>query len=489
VDADTIQKVFDVLLSDVIDGEPVALMALGFKERAKEIIGQSETPPANLGTPRPEDLANPDDVVLHASLIVKARGKRGARVYMNDHARVVVAAVMSDSFGRDYSGLNAVNLSVKEINRIAGYLENEAKSAPPQYAGAFNQIAANLRDVVAQHPNQKTFNFQDVSEYLHRKDAPIQSDREKATEQFKAISREEQFHWSQRAVGGMGTIALTGKSWAQSSKGFARYRRALVERGYPDDPEQLAAEIAAKIAAGDWESLGIKTEADLEAARDWLDRYFERVATLHGVEALDNFTNLKQPIREIKEGVKSEFQRKLEERVRAEQEAKGIAGNKSGTARTGSERVQGGATGSGRGSQEGASSSRQEATGSPILPSEAGYRQIRGTQPGIPGLPQRENIRAFGEAPPADTPVGEIPRKQLPLMDVKQRRNWNGVIGDIWHLSKSLIASGDLSASLRQGLFLTLPPTQWHRAARAFGNQVWSLKTKKFALRLTRGVD
>lgn len=50
----------------------------------------------------------------------------------------------------------------------------------------------------------------------------------------------------------------------------------------------------------------------------------------------------------------------------------------------------------------------------------------------------------------------------------------------VYHLPRSLLSSLDLSAPFRQGALLTVPPTQWGRAARAGVRMFQSFSTKKY---------
>lgn len=90
----------------------------------------------------------------------------------------------------------------------------------------------------------------------------------------------------------------------------------------------------------------------------------------------------------------------------------------------------------------------------------------------LPGMPQGR----FDQAPP-DAPVGEMPEDQQALIETKRERNASdflAAVGELWHLGKSLKSSGDISATLRQGFFLSIPPSRWHLAMKAFANQISS---------------
>jgi len=423
---------------------------------------------ANLSTSRREaggpasKLANPMDVLLYQQSIVKDRGSRGARMYVNDHARAILGASLTEVFGNDYSNVNAINLSREEVKQVADYLATEAKELTGDYKAGADGFVADLRELLSRNKAQRTFNIVDVTAYEARHESGIRSDQERAAENLKGDIREEGFHWSQREVSGQ-TVALVGSSWAQSSKGFGKYRKALLKLEYPDDPETLAAETAAKIAAGKFDDLGIRTEADHEQAQNWLASYFERVAEKHGIEALEKFDRLLPKAKEAKAKGAQSVKERLRERIEQEQAQSG------GTNRP---RAPGGESQRVRGTDEG----RQENGTAKVRP------QSEGTADSGSQTNQTDSGRGGVGKPPIDdnwgTPFDGEPQ-QPALFDEKglPRKDWGDMwanLADVLNLPKALRASGDLSAAGRQGWFLSIPPSRWAIAARSFGKGVRS---------------
>lgn len=488
---------------------------------------------ADRGAIAATDVASPADHFYHSQMIVKDRGKRGAVVYMNDHAKMILAAALDEVTGHKYYHANAVEVTRENLQKATRALEAEVSSSR-RHGAEILRVVEEWERVLEDHPNQKSFTFHDVTQFAHRREAAIPSDREAAVRKFKATSREERFHWSQRQVVGGQGWAQVGASWAQSTKGWGKYRRALMSFGYPDNPEILAAEIAAHIAAGKYADLAVRTEAEIAAAEEWLARYFERVAERYGIGALDKFGSLLEHAGRARKRAVTDVYTRQTAQSGAQTGQAGATGNRPPPAGGGGRRVQGGAPG-GQGRQGGGPSDvRQTSAFSPPLPPEAidwpidagpmpewqrglgemkspvsspdesidagpmpdqqrglGRMKSPASSPDEPidagAMPERQpglgSIKSPQFSPNDPINAGEMPEDQQQLIETEQKRNAGDfvrTVGDLWHLPKALRASGDLSASARQGLFLSLPPTQWHRALRAFKRQVLSLKKSHY---------
>lgn len=466
----------------------------GFGERGEGLSGENAPASRREAGGPASKLANPMDVLLYQQSIVKDRGSRGARMYVNDHARAILGASLTEVFGNDYSNVNAINLSREEVKKVADYLATEAKGLDGDYRAGAEGFVADLRELLSKNKTQRTFNIVDVSAYEARHESGIRSDQERAAENLKGDIREEGFHWSQREINGQ-TVALVGVSWAQSSKGFGKYRRKLIELGYPDDAETLAAETAAKIAAGKFDDLGIRTEADHEQAQNWLANYFERVAEKHGIEALEKFDRLLPKAKEAKAKGARSVKERLRERIEHEQAQSG------GTSRP---RAPGGESQRVRGADEGrqkdgAEEVRRRSAEEPFESAEP----VKGPQLTIDERTNAENVRRPGEEAPefssvkaganiqpnlfgkAETaeswvdPLDPESVEQTTLFgkDGMPKKTWGDMwanLADVLNLPKALRASGDLSAAGRQGWFLSIPPSRWAIAARSFGKGVRS---------------
>lgn len=449
----------------------------------------------NLSTARrqPEgpatELANKMDVLLHAQTIVKDRGKRGAQMFINDHARALIGAALTETTGVDATNVHSVNLSRKDLAKVADYLDEVSKTLSGEYQAGGVRLVEELRELMTNYPNQRSFNIVDFTPYERRHASDFQPDVERSVETFKGDIREENFHWSQRQVDGQ-SIASVGVSWAQSSKGYGKYRKALLEMGYPDNPEILAAEIAAKIAAGKFEDLGIRTDADHQQADAWLANYFERIIDRYGVEALTKFDRLLPRAKAAKEQGAKSVRERIRETVASD--AAKVRGDRDGPETTGGtgQRV--------RQTEKSQSGNSKEAV--PRRSADEAFesvKAVKGPQLPISERTNAENVRQVGEeAPEFDNRGLKRPAKAEKLFagesvefgenkplpeglgqgdlftkDGKPRKEWGDFwtnIADVMNIPKALRASGDLSAGGRQLFLLNLPPSRWHLALKSF---------------------
>lgn len=430
----------------------------------------------NLSTARrqPEgpatELANPMDVLLHAQTIVKDRGSRGAQMFINDHARALIGAALTETTGVDATNVHSVNLARKDLAKVADYLDEVSKTLSGEYQAGGVRLVGELRELMTNYPNQRSFNIVDFTPYERRHASDFQPDVEKSVETFKGDIREENFHWSQRQVEGQ-SIASVGASWAQSSKGYGKYRKSLLEMGYSDNPEILAAEIAAKIAAGKFEDLGIRTDADHQQADAWLANYFERIIDRYGVEALTKFDRLLPRAKEAKEQGAKSVRERITETVKSD--AAKVRGERDGPATTG-----------GTGQTVRQTEKSQSGNGKEAIPRRSADepfengKAVKGPQLPISERTNAENVKAVGEETPEfdngglSRPLPEgLGQGDLFTKDGKPRKEWGDLwanIADVMNIPKALRASGDLSSGGRQLFLLNLPPSRWHLALKAF---------------------
>lgn len=104
---------------------------------------------------------------------------------------------------------------------------------------------------------------------------------------------EERFHAEQRRNTGIkdhvDVPALMEHPAAETA------RAALVETGYPDDPDIIAAEIGAKIAAGSWDDLDLAEDE----AKSLFYRYAELIVARHGPGVLFKFRSISPILKEV----------------------------------------------------------------------------------------------------------------------------------------------------------------------------------------------
>jgi N12 class adenine-specific DNA methylase/adenine-specific DNA methylase len=253
---------------------------------------------------------NPSDIIANAAMVVKApTGTRPARAYVNDHAMTVLREAMRAVFNRDYGNASAVTLGQNHIQPLAMYLNKQA--------AALGDVGANLATLaerlttLATKYQQRAYAIVDASAMQRNEFGMMDGDT--ARRRMREDIREEQFHWAQRTISGK-SIAMVGEDWAKK-KLPKKFRQPLIDLGYPNDRELLTAEFAAHVAAGSFEALGIRTEAEQAKAYEWLAQYFARVAEVHGAEALNQFRHLPSAAAMAKQQGREVYEQRLSEQA------------------------------------------------------------------------------------------------------------------------------------------------------------------------------
>ncbi len=111
--------------------------------------------------------------------------------------------------------------------------------------------------------------------------------------EMRRTLREERFHYEQRRYAGMNGEHVDAAALMEHP-GAETAREHLLDMGYPDDPDTLAAEMGAKIAAADWESLGLSEDE----ARSLFQRYAELLVARHGPGVLFKFRAISPILKE-----------------------------------------------------------------------------------------------------------------------------------------------------------------------------------------------
>lgn len=87
-------------------------------------------------------------------------------------------------------------------------------------------------------------------------------------------------------------------------------------------------------------------------------------------------------------------------------------------------------------------------------------------------------LRAIGPRANFEAELADIPMEKVTNPSLTNRVG--AALSDIYNLPRALMASGDISAPLRQGALLTLPPSQWGKAARAGVRMFEAFSTKRY---------
>ncbi len=378
-------------------------------EQVKSAVGNTTFDPENPSIvasrgnrPRLAE-ATPEQVIEHSVLVVRPpTGTRPARLYANDLAMAVLRQALNIVYGQDYGNARAFNATAPQLREVAGALREMGAEVGGAAETKLMELAKVLQDATRNYSKQGAFSIVDASSLTSARAVGLAGLTE--GQDFRSDVREEQFHWAQREISG-DSVALTGKNWAERRLP-ARYRKELLKRGYPANDEILAAEAAAQIAAGNFEGLGLRTDAAIDVAFEWLGRYFERVAKVHGLAALDQFRHLPARAKEAREKGRNERQRKEAEKAGSRERGAGSAADAGVAAGS---RPSAGARGepAGRDSQAGGAGGR----GGELQPNEA-------TQPDrnaatVRGADETETGEDFN--------VGAMPRQQPGLLPNEPR--------------------------------------------------------------------
>lgn len=278
----------------------------------------------------------------------------------------------------------------------------------------------------------------------------------------KQLLREERFHQFQGDRGlYTRTVATAVEAALKGELAYQRIRQGLLGQGYQNDPAILISEASAKIASGQWKEYGLQSE---KQGIDFLEKYFEVSARVAGSQAVEMVAPGTAAARKAQIDVREKF--------RAARPGPGL-----GRGERGQEIGETPASVAGR---------RPGSPGSGIRPPQSPTASLRAITP--------ESLRASGDTAPPSEPgraqsgnrkgLGAISAETLraqpdipvprPAPESRFSKTF-GILSDLYHAPKSLLSSADISAAGRQGLFLSLPPSQWGRAARAMGRQFRSL--------------
>jgi hypothetical protein len=147
-------------------------------------------------------------------------------------------------------------------------------------------------DASAIQPSHNPFSFEPNPAYPHVNERDGE---------MKRTLREERFHAQQQWFVGLDPRRgqLRSKDHVDTTALFALpsaqiARENLLDIGYPDHPDILAAEIGAKIAAGSWDELGLT----VEQARDLFYEYGRLLVDRHGPGVVFKFRGISPILRE-----------------------------------------------------------------------------------------------------------------------------------------------------------------------------------------------
>jgi len=424
-----------------------------------------------------------------------------ARVYANEQGAFTYAAAINKTVGNGDAipiAIDGVAVPINGARKVIRYLlDRLAEKQSPARKEIYNNLAYALEQAV-RAAERKGDNAITIVNTEARMYAPEGGSR-RSFEAVRQVAAHEETHVWQMNVGGLVRRGLFSDEAITSDPDYTQQRYALVRAGYPKNmtPDDVSAEAIAHVAAGQWRDLGYRTEGQ---AMKYLARVLDRAYTELGAEAVESLRLRTPKSKEAREDV----------RARRTDEGVGRGTRPGATART----IAGGEI---RGTQ--ASLSGREGEGR--RPGEGAPREVQRTQPtesgvalasvqrgGFTPTPDQSGVRkgyvratdASGKifivekkqagiaspAPRATTPqpaperARPLPKQAAPqTSSVKpgqqqtlfpqptQKLTAGQKIVATTTIPRALMASADLSAPLRQGALLSVPPTQWGKAARS----------------------
>lgn len=221
-----------------------------------------------------------NDAIRDARIELRA-DDRSRTLYMNEQARMVIAqALYRITKDENALHLSGVNLGWTKAQQLSRLIRGQKS-----LTGDDSAAAAKL-DQLAEKIETEAARKQTVSLATYS--------GERTLSQAKATAREENFHAWQTRVGG-NTAHLVKADWFKSQPQAAAIQEALGSLGYRN--HEMATEAAAHIAAGDYESVGLKKEDALE----FLHAYFNEVAARHGEAGFETLKRVHPDVKALVE--------------------------------------------------------------------------------------------------------------------------------------------------------------------------------------------
>jgi len=453
----------------------------------------------------------------NAQLTFRPARNRPATLVANDWGGAMLNRLLSEKFDVTTTDAN-FTIGAKDAKDLRDYLA-EAKDSGIYEPAQVANMDAMLRQMDAAIADAEV-NQQDVAFVTRRPAEPISA--------TKAKIRHEAAHLSQSRIAA-DLSALTGKNWLDSQSNAADIHKELDRRGYA--PETHDYEAAAFVASGDYGVFGMNTEQAAKFLSDYfgavVETHGKRALRKFGAIAPQLQPTLEAARRETESGQTANERRST--RI-ASTDARGrTTPGEAGRSRASvfAER-RGGRQGTDAGFSVGRL--RNEPQGELAASGLGGFQSLfdrkkTPKQPTSYALPKGWNADKWARKFYTDTMVAALPkdlRKQYDKADTQKQRNaiiLNAPIdpkleqevfafidkvadatqkgdggalydlladhrkffvpprtkaekakvaaSDLLNLPRAMMASMDISAPLRQGAILTLPPTQWGKAAKA----------------------
>jgi 2'-5' RNA ligase len=414
-----------------------------------------------------------------------------ARVYTNEQGAFTYAAAINKILGDGDAipiAIDGVAVPVKSARKVIRYLlDRLAEKQSPARKEVYNNLAHALEQAVraAERKGDNAITIVSTEARMRNPEGGSRLSREAV----RQIATHEETHVWQMNVSGLVRRGLFSDEVITSDPDYTQQRYALVRAGYSKNmtPDDVSAEAIAHVAAGQWRDLGYRTEGQ---AMKYLARVLDRAYTELGAEAVESLRLRTPKSKEAREDVRA---RRTDEGVGRGTRAGATARTDAGGEIRGTQAGLPGREGEGRRPGEGAPgevqgieptgrvgplAAAQPGAGAPT-PSQTGVRKgyVRVTGAGGKSyiVPQKQAGTTSAAPPQPATPRAQIPKQTTP----KKATIGQNVVSTLT-LPRAFMASADLSAPLRQGAVLTLPPSQWGRAAKSGIRMLQAISTTQY---------
>jgi hypothetical protein len=221
---------------------------------------------------------------------VDPANKRAGIIYVNSNAKMVIDKIWSANGGAEFSA--AVALDTPALEAISDVLRHEASYLEGSEAKQVNALAAAFSEMVSHKYDGAGLINVDLAKSGH----------------LDLARNHEMFHVWQYGQSQPNDVTRKPMDveWASKINGYNKVRETLVEKGYPDDQEDIVREFAAYAATNDLERLGFSKQEAENVATDFLYEYFTQISKQYGPEHLERIGRVSIPARAVAERVSNE---------------------------------------------------------------------------------------------------------------------------------------------------------------------------------------
>jgi hypothetical protein len=418
---------------------------------------------------RPETIAEGRQLVDNVRSEFRQKKDAPGTIITNHQGTIVMASAAKQMGVRIGSAgeFQGMAPGLENANKMADFLEYAADTYGP--AGKkLTALAGQIREAItdAKANGRDSIVIADLT-------AP------RNLREGKQLLREERFHQFQKgeALYNRENAIKINEALSQD-RTYRRIKVALRRREkYTNDPVVMISEASAKIASGQSAEYGLTEQEGL----DFYKRYLREAVKLVGPDVLAKRIPGTAGAQEAQANVRSEIEGTRLSRGMGRSPRVISAGQGLPAPASVGRNVQArgaGSSGQGDGRKVSATQSARNITADILRAQPDQPAAAPPTQPSAAQASSRKGLGAItAESLRAERP-STLPSMPSPQPQSRFSKAFS-VFGDLYHGPKSLLSSFDISAAGRQGLFLSLPPSQLPTATRAMGRQLKSLVSTK----------